>query len=340
METKFKVALFFMLIFLSSCRKGDNSNNETAVSVKVQTVGIATDNNSQFYSGTVKEENGVALSFINGGTIERMAVDEGQYVKKGQLIAVSNTSQAYYQWQAAHTQTIQARDYYNRLMQLKATNSVPAVQMVEAQSKLREAKSQEAITSKMIRDCSITAPFDGYISEKTGEVGLNAGPGMSIAKLVKIGHVKINICVPEKEMKNMKIGKAVKLQVDVLSGRVFVGRISEVGVEADILSHSYPVSISINNPDHKLLPGMICKVYISGSHNKGIVIPFNSAQMDNDNRYYVWVVENGIAKRRNITICDENDNGINVTGGLNSGERLIIEGMQKLSDGSRVNIIK
>ena len=85
---------------------------------------------------------------------------------------------------------------------------------------------------------------------------------------------------------------------------------------------------------------MICKVYISGSHNKGIVIPFNSAQMDNDNRYYVWVVENGIAKRRSITICDENDNGINVTGGLNSGERLIIEGMQKLSDGSRVNIIK
>ena len=75
-----------MLIFLSSCRKGDNSNNETAVGVKVETVGIVTDNNSQFYSGTVKEENGVALSFINGGTIERMAVDEGQYVKKGQLI--------------------------------------------------------------------------------------------------------------------------------------------------------------------------------------------------------------------------------------------------------------
>lgn len=172
-------------------------------------------------------------------------------------------------------------------MQLKATNSVPAVQLVEAQSKLREAKSQEAITSKMIRDCSITAPFDGYISEKTGEVGLNAGPGMSIAKLVKIDHVKINISVPEKEMKYMKIGKAVKLQVDVLSGRVFVGRISEVGVEADILSHSYPVSISINNPDHKLLPGMICKVYISGSHNKGIVIPFNSAQMDNDNSCFL-----------------------------------------------------
>ncbi|MFA6832733.1 MAG: biotin/lipoyl-binding protein, partial [Bacteroidaceae bacterium] len=144
METKFKVVLFFMLISLSSCRKGDNSNNETAVSVKVQTVGIATDNNSQFYSGTVKEENGVALSFINGGTIEQMAVDEGQYVKKGQLIAKSNTSQAYYQWQAAHTQTLQARDYYNRLMQLKATNSIPAVQLVEAQSKLREAKSQEA----------------------------------------------------------------------------------------------------------------------------------------------------------------------------------------------------
>ena len=340
METKFKVALFFMLIFLSSCRKGDNSNNETAVSVKVQTVGIATDNNSQFYSGTVKEENGVALSFINGGTIEQMAVDEGQYVKKGQLIAISNTSQAYYQWQAAHTQTLQARDYYNRLMQLKATNSVPAVQLVEAQSKLREAKSQESITSKMIRDCSIRAPFDGYISEKTGEIGLNAGPGMSIAKLVKIDHVKINVSVPEQEMSSMKVGKPVKLQVDVLSGRVFIGRISEIGVEADILSHSYPVSISINNPDHKLLPGMICKVYIGVSHNRGIIIPFKSAQMDNNNRYYVWVVNKGVARRKSISICDENENGINVTGGLSTGEELIVEGMQKISDGSRVNIIK
>lgn len=79
----------------------------------------------------------------------------------------------------------------------------------------------------------------------------------------------------------------------------------EVGVEADILSHSYPVSISIDNPDHKLLPGMICKAYIGISHNKGIIIPFKSVQMDNNNRYYVWVVKNGVARRKSISICDE-----------------------------------
>ncbi len=340
MKTKFNVVLLFMLLVLNSCKNQDNNNGETPVRVKVETVGDFVDNNSQFYSGTVKEENGVALSFVNGGTIERMAVDEGQEVKRGQLIAVSNASQAYYQWQAAHTQTLQARDYYNRLMQLKATNSVPAVQLVDAQSKLREAKSQEAIASKMIRDCSIKAPFAGYISEKTGEAGLNAAPGMSIAKLVKIDHVKISISVPEKEMAYMKVGKLVKLQVDVLSGQVFSGRISQIGVEADILSHSYPVSITINNPGHKLLPGMICKVYVGASHNTGITIPFKSAQMDNDNRYYVWIVKNGEARRRGIMICDENEKGIVVTGGLSAGEEFIVEGMQKVSEGSKVTIIK
>ena len=340
MKTKLNVVLLLMLIVLNSCRKGDSSNNEMTVGVKVETVGNTLDDNSQFYSGTVKEENGVALSFVNGGTIERMAVDEGQEVKKGQLIAVSNSSQAYYQWQAAHTQTLQARDYYSRLMQLKSTNSIPAVQLVEAQSKLREAKSQEAIASKMVRDCRVTAPFAGYISEKTGEAGLNAAPGMSIAKLVKIDHVKISISVPEKEMAYMKVGKQVKLQVDVLSGKIFTGRIAEVGVEADLLSHSYPVSIIIDNPGHKLLPGMICKVYIGVSQGTGITIPFKSAQMQNDNTYYVWIVKNGVAKRRSITIYDENEKGIVVTGGLSAGEKLIVEGMQKISDGSRVRIIK
>ena len=85
---------------------------------------------------------------------------------------------------------------------------------------------------------------------------------------------------------------------------------------------------------------MICKVYIGVSHNRGIIIPFKSAQMDNNNRYYVWVVNKGVARRKSISICDENENGINVTGGLSTGEELIVEGMQKISDGSRVNIIK
>ncbi|MDY0155053.1 MAG: HlyD family secretion protein, partial [Prevotella sp.] len=80
--------------------------------------------------------------------------------------------------------------------------------------------------------------------------------------------------------------------------------------------------------------------YVGVSHNKGIIIPFKSVQMDDNNRYYVWVVKNGVARRKSISICDENENGINVTGGLSTGEELIVEGMQKISDGSRVNIIK
>lgn len=82
-----------------------------------------------------------------------------------------------------------------------------------------------------------------------------------VAKLVHIDRVKISISVPEDEVNQMQRGEEMMICCEAVGGATFYGKVIEKGVTADPLSRTYDVKLLVNNPDHKLLPGMICRVY-------------------------------------------------------------------------------
>jgi RND family efflux transporter MFP subunit len=115
----------------------------------------------------------------------------------------------------------------------------------------------------------------------------------------------------------------------------------ERGVSADARSRTYEVKALIANPGNQLLPGMICQAftnYMQGT--QGVFVPANLIQLDDDNKTFVWVVNNGRAVKRQITISNETAQGAQVRGGLSSGDKIIISGQQKVSNGMKVEIVK
>ena len=131
------------------------------------------------------------------------------------------------------------------------------------------------------------------------------------------------------------------VRCDAVGDEPFYGRVAEKGVDADPLSRTYDVKLLLDNPQHRLLPGMICQVYSRFQRGQtSVFVPANVVQLNEDNRYFVWVVSNGKASKRFINFVADTSQGVRVNGGLQPGDLLIVEGQQKVSEGTVCEIIK
>ena len=330
-----------VLVALCSCGEKKQAVQEQTVRVKVQQIQTEAVNGEQGFSGTIEESSGASLSFATGGTIKKIYVNAGQVVGAGQLIAELDPTTLQNAYTIAKTSLEQAQDTYNRMKELHDAGSLPEMQWISIENQLKSAMASEAMSKKSLNDTKLYAPFSGYIASKDGEIGQNTIPGSPIVKLVNIGSVKVKIAVPEDEVQRIAKGSSMKIIVPALNNREFSGRVTERGVSADSRSRTYEVKATVQNSDGQLLPGMICQAftnYMQGS--TGVFVPANLVQLDGDNKTFVWVVNGGKALKREITICNETAQGVQVSGGLSAGDQLIVAGQQKVSNDMKVEIVK
>ena len=330
-----------VLMALSSCGEKKQTAAAQPVRVKVQEIHAEAVNGEQGFSGTIEEASGVSLSFASAGTIKRIYVDEGQTVRQGQLIGELDPTTMQNAYTISKTSLEQAQDTYKRMKELHDAGSLPEMQWISVENQLKSATAQEAMARKSLADTKLYAPFSGYIASKDAEIGQNTSPGMPVVKLVNIGSVKVKISVPEDDVQRIQKGSSMKIVVPALGNREFSGRVTERGVSADPRSRTYEVKATIQNDDRQLLPGMICQAftnYMQGT--TGVFIPANLVQLDSDNKTFVWVVNGDKAVKREIIINGETAQGAQVGGGLSSGDKLIVVGQQKVSNGMKVEIVK
>ena len=207
----------------------------------------------------------------------------------------------------------------------------------QAEAAVQSAKAQKNISLKNLHDTRLYAPSEGYISKKLVEVGQNVAPGQPVAMLVNIRQVKVKINVTEDDIAKIQVGQEFRFTVSSLSGQTFTARVTEKGVAADPITRSYEVKALAENANQKLLPGMVCDVYVQSSSNASVIaLPANIIQIDIDNRPFVWTVVNGVARKTNVTLGESVGNNIQIVGGLSSKDKVIIEGQQKVSNGMKV----
>lgn len=325
-------------LLLTSCKSGDKDRGRTETArVSVVTIGGGNYTSDNSYVGTVDGSSSTILSFETGGNITRLLVDEGDHVRRGQLIGTVSPTTLQDSHYATAVTLEQARDAYARMKKLHDEGVISEIKWVEVETKLRQAEAAERISREQLSHTSLYAPFDGVITSKKAELGMNVLPNQPIYKLAKIATVDVNFSVPEREITNIAVGSKAQVRVDALGGRVYEGVVADKGVVADEVSHTYNVRLSVGNADGKLLPGMACAVsHGVRSSSSPIVIPMNCVELDTDNTRFVWVVVGGKAHRRNITIGDFAGGGIQIVAGLSAGDRLITDGAQKVSEGMKV----
>ncbi|MDR0558552.1 MAG: efflux RND transporter periplasmic adaptor subunit [Prevotellaceae bacterium] len=334
------VALTAVSMFAACSGQKETERQEKIIPVKIMEIEATTAANGQNYVGTVEESVAVSLSFSLTGTVEQVFVSEGQKVSKGQLLATLNTATAENSYRAALARQQQAQDACDRLTKVHANGSLPDIKIVEVEADLQQAKSVAAVSKKNLDDCRMYAPREGVIAARNIEAGSSVNPLAAAFKLVAVDKVFVKIPVPENEIGGIETGQPANVTVAALDNAVFTGKIEMKGVCASAVSHTYEAKIGIDNPQKKLLPGMVCKVetWRAASLQPAIVVPNRAVQVAADGKQYVWLSENSLAKRRRITVGNLADNGIIVVEGLSAGDRVIVEGFQKISEGTKIKV--
>ena len=333
------MTMLLAAILLSSCTDKKEQNAKAPTRVKTQVVSPGMVDNAQTYVGIVEEREATAVSFTGMGVIKRMLVNEGQAVGRGQLIAEMDDTQARNLLSGAEAQMTQANDAIERYKMLHDNGSLPEVQWVEIQSKVAQAKSQLEVAKKNLADCRLTAPVGGIIGKKLIGTGETALPSQAVVSILDISTVKVKVAVPEAEIGGINPSTPTSIMVEAINGSYQGGRI-EKGVQADALTHTYDIRINVANSDRKLLPGMVASVRFISEGSQAIgskMIPVTAVQKKSDGSLFAWTVsKDSTAHRTAVTIGQTQGNYVCVIDGLNIGDRIAIEGYQKLSEGTKV----
>ena len=209
-----------------------------------------------------------------------------------------------------------------------------------AQAQAAQARAAVALIRRSLEQAVMTAPWSGVIASRNAEVGDILNPMMGgygggsngVVTLVDYNRVKIVVEVTQDDVVRLSRGqKAV-----VKSGSAeAVGTVSVVNTAADPLSKKFRVEILADNPDHALRPGTFGSVVFEvESHENALAVPQKAVLSDE----YVFVVENGKAVKRPVSLGLKNTVMIEVLEGLKEGEQVVVEGNYGLVEGTQVEI--
>lgn len=332
-----RTILWAALLVTAGCSSPQKARTVDPLRVGTLVAQPSADIDAAVYVGSIEEEASAALSFPLAGTVARTYADEGGRVRQGQLLAELDPASARQTFDAAEASLDQARDACKRLQQLYDAESLPEIKWVEAQTRLRQAESMYEIAKKNLSDCSLYAPFTGVVGKRHVSAGETALPGVPVLTLLKIETVKVRFSVPEQEIAGLGTDSRVGVTVAALGDRAFTARKIEKGAVANPAAHTYDVRAALANAGGELLPGMVCRVTVSPAEAvEEIAVPMRAVQQAGDGSRFVWVVRGDSAVRRQVTTGRLVNNSLVLSGGVEAGDRIVVEGMQKIGEGSKV----
>jgi membrane fusion protein (multidrug efflux system) len=205
-----------------------------------------------------------------------------------------------------------------------------------ADAELSLARSEVRAAEKELRDTKIKAPFNGKIALKNVELGKLVTPGKNIFTLVDIQKIKIVVHVSEMDISKIETNNTATIVLESLGGEIFHGRVTTIGLKADESTRSFPVEIIVDNPQEKLLPGMVASISIlSAKPKKLILIPPNAVHSLNNMKVVYIMKDNKVTKRTVQTSGSINDLLV-VENGLSEGDMLIISEIDSENKGSEL----
>lgn len=181
----------------------------------------------------------------------------------------------------------------------------------------------------------ITAPISGVVTARNINPGELAGTSQPVLSMVNLDKVVLRVDVGENLINTLKEGSQVDVKVPAVSASSYQGAITNVALAANPVTKAYQVKIQIDNPNHILKPGMFAQADLKGGVREAITIPRLALLKTGENNA-VWLVKDGTARQREIIVETVDDKNALVLSGLNSGEKVIVDGIKNLSEGDKV----
>jgi membrane fusion protein (multidrug efflux system) len=286
--------------------------------------------------GTARANEAVEVTSKAGNKIIAVRFEEGQWVQRGEVLVELDGAQDRADLAAAEAALAESRNAYERSRGLFAQQAVSQSQMEQIEATLKGNAARVESAAARVADTVIRAPFNGRVGLRRVSVGALVSPGAVITTLDDTRTMKIDFDVPETFLAILKPGLTVAAKSIAYPDESFAGAVESVDSRVDPVTRSIKVRARLPNSKGFLRPGMFLTIVVSREPMPGLVVP-EQALVPERGEVYVFVVADGRALRRVVTIGRRSPGEIEILTGVAAGERVVIEGTQQIRDGSNVH---
>lgn len=321
------------------------------------------------YLGDVSGDPSVVVYPKLTDTVIDIKVENGDYVKKGALLAKiddatvrSSVAQAEAAYMSAKSQVANVNVEYERMKTLYEAKAISdsqwdqlVTQKEVAQSGLKQAKAALSMAKTQLGYASVTAPISGYVSNLAYRIGDMSTPQKPFVTIHQTETVKLAINVTEFDLGYLAVGQRTEISVNTYPDVVFDGKVTTVSPVIDPMTRTAKIEILADNKDGRLKPGMFARVNIitheseqaltidKAVTNKQTVLKRFGDSLRDDKvveTYSCYIVRDGIALEVPLEIGIESKTKYEVLSGLEAGDLVVIMGQNNLSDSTLVNIVE
>jgi len=256
---------------------------------------------------------------------------ERNFRRAEKLIESGDVSRSFYDEQRARRD--QSREQYDVAV-AQARQNYAAVEV--ARTNVANAASQLALTRKNLSYAIIPAPIDGFVAERTADLGEYVSPQQKVATIVRINPLRIKIDIPEQSISEVKVGQSVSVTTSAWPDKNFAGRVARIAPNVSAQSRTLTVEAEIENSSGALKPGQFATVRILQERTEPAVLVPARAVVTEAGVNRVFVIKEGRAEQRVIQTGQTEGDLIEVKNGVSADEQVATSGLERLSDGVAV----
>ncbi len=330
--------LSMMMLLVAACSAAEKKPDRPLPLVTVAPVAAHDFVDRYEAVGTAVANEQVAVTAPVTERITRLGFSDGDYVRRGQMLAVLAQGQETALLGSATARTREAEQQLARIAALRqrgfATKSSLDSQ-VALVSAARESANEARAT---IADRVVRAPFSGYVSLRRISLGAVVGAGTEIATISDISAIKLDFTIPETLLASVRIGQTISARAAAFPDAPVSGVISAIDPVIDPATRAVMVRALIQNGSGRLKPGMLLSVSLQSRGRSAVAVPELALLREGDAQFVYVIGAEDKAKRLPVEIGGRDGNLIEVTKGLSPGDRIVTEGIVKLSDGAKVRV--
>lgn len=325
-------------VLLLACAGGDKEKGqavtEPKVLIKTAVAEARTIAQNEEYTSEIEpyRENDITPA-VSGVHIDRILVDVGSRVKKGDLLVTLDPTQ--YNQQAVQYQTV--LDDYNRLAPVFEAGGISAQQLQQAKASV---DVQKEVLDNLKKNIEMRSPITGVVTARNYEPG-NLFTNTPVLHVMQINPLKIIANIQEQFYPNVKLGMPVEIRTDIFPNKVFAGKVSLIYPALDAATRTFTVEITVPNDSEVLRPGMFARSTFNMGDKTGIMVPDVAVQKQvGSSERYLYVIKDGRAERRSVKVGRQIGGEVDILSGIAAGEEVAVTAISRLDDGVEVEIKK
>jgi membrane fusion protein, multidrug efflux system len=340
------LVIFTITLTFIGCSENDQvstiqNNDENRVvpaNVRVSAIELTTFTETLRLLGITGADADLTYSAEVAGRLEYLAVDYGDTVRRGQVLARVDYDMLTAQAEQAQAAYDLAQKTFERLEALRKDELVTQQQLDEARTARVQAEAQLRQTRTRLRQSEIQSTIDGVVSGRFARVGEYITPGFPLLRVIDYSEIIITAQVPETRIADIRPGLDVSVFINALN-ETFPGKVDVVLPNADPESRTFTIRVRTPNESGRILVGMATRLTINiKEHINVIVIPQDVIVELTEGRF-VFVADDSVVKRKSVEPGPSERHSVVIMSGLNPGDLLITEGHRDLVDGQPVQVM-